>query len=265
MKSYKHCVVLSLIACVSLIGFNKANATEVSLELSGVQGSSMAWVYTDPYQLKISNAGQVLTQPDQFSSIPTTPYAFCDDYRTDTYLNEVWQGHETNMSQLSGISSPLSTLKFDTSASAQKQQQDYMATAWLAEQIVAINQSTSAGRTQAGEMSFALWSIFDSGRYGAFNGLSWQERKAANHYDNLAYQSITGLSPNAFLNVNIYTPDPLTASQEFLVVGTSSSLSSSSGSPSPSVPAPKVWILFAIGLAILTIVSVSGRKRRHTG
>lgn len=251
------------VAIVLSVGVvNVANATDVSVELSGVQGPSMAGVYTDPYQLKISAPGTVLTQPDQFANVQTTANAFCDDFQTETYLDEIWQSHVTNMAQLANIAAPLSSLKFDTGSSAGKQQQDYMAMAWLAEQIVATNQNTSAGRTQAGELSFALWNVFDSGRNGALAGLSSQQRQAATADYNLAYASIAKDNPSNFLNVNIYTPDPLSSSQEFLVVNDGSQSSSSGGSPSPSVPAPKVGALFALAVVLFTIGSLR-RKRQQ--
>lgn len=258
MRNIRQMVRLVAMSLVLVSMVKVARATEVSLELSGVKGPVLSGVYTDPYQLKISQPGAALTQPDQFANIQSVANAFCDDFKTDTYLGEVWQGHVTNMSALSGIATPLTTLKFDNNASASQQQHDYMAMAWLADEIVATNQSTSAGQLKAGELSFALWNVFDGGQGGALSNLSWQDRRAAKGYYNQAYQSVMNETPSQFLNVNIYTPDPRSASQEFLVVGPVASVPSGSS----SVPAPNSEWLFAGALVVLAGVTLFARKRR---
>jgi hypothetical protein len=156
------------------------------------------------------------------------------------------------MSALSGLSSPLGTLKFDTGGSASQQQQDYMAAAWLAEQILGVDQSTSAGKQKAGQLSFAIWGIFDPGTSGALSHISGTNRTDAQQYIANAFSAVAGSDPADFANVSIYTPDPLNSSQEYLAV--------------TPVPEPATLSLFCaalIGFALLRRRRVPTDARQH--
>ncbi len=199
----------------------------------------MGGVYTDPYQVKVGSADEVLTSSSQFALIPAATDVYCDDFRADMHIGDIWQATVTRMSALSTITSPLTSLEFDTTGSAAKQQQDYMAMSWLAEHISHLDQSTATGRLQAEQMSYALWDVFDSGWNGALQGLSWSNRNATQADLNAAYSAVNGESAAEFANISIYTPDPKHSAQEFLVVG-----------PSPSVPEPGPFLLLAFALAL---------------
>ena len=187
----------------------------VSMELTGVTGTALGGYYTSPYFASVGPSG--LTSASQFTSSNSfSTMIFCDDFLTDVGVGLIWQATVTDMSALSGISSPLSTLKFDTTGTASRQQQAYMAEAWLAEDILGVNQSTSAGQTQAAELSYAMWDIFDPS--GALSGLSSAERSAALADVSSAYSHIAGDNPSDFSNVYIFTPNPKGNSQEYLVV-----------------------------------------------
>ena len=187
----------------------------VSMELTGVTGTALGGYYTSPYFASVGPSG--LTSASQFTSSNSfSTMIFCDDFLTDVGVGLIWQATATDMSALSGISSPLSTLKFDTTGTASRQQQAYMAEAWLAEDILGVNQSTSAGQTKAAELSYAMWDIFDPS--GALSGLTSAERSAALADVSSAYSHIAGDNPNDFSNVYIFTPNPTGASQEYLVV-----------------------------------------------
>ncbi len=95
----------------------------------------------------------------------------------------------------------------------------------LAEQLLAVDQSTSAGRTIAGELSFAIWGLFYDPAFNAL-GVGSTLYNAARQYLTDAQTATANLKPSDYANVDIYTPSSSikpggqSTSQEFIVVRT---------------------------------------------
>jgi hypothetical protein len=208
---------------------------DVSMTLTGPPpGPSMAGVYTSPYTADIDGV---------------STYVICDDFTTDSYQGLSWMATVTTVAAL-----PSSTVKFDTGSPA-TQEQDYATAAYLAGEILAQNQNTSAGQYQAGVLSYALWGVFDTTLLTTYQGSSCT---TLHSYGCLtsgeltdATNALTTARANAgtyaqYSNVNVYTPTPLTASQEFLTVST----------PEPSAPA----LLAVYLLGLLSVVLVFRRR-----
>lgn len=216
----------------------------VSMELTGVSGASLNGINTDPYYAQIGPAG--LTSGSQFNATNSESVAvYCDDFFDDVNVGLVWQATVTNMSALS--TTTLDTGLMFNGMSASTQATDYMAAAWLAEQIAGLNQTLPAGQVTAEQDSYALWYIFDS---NALTGLSSTDYNAVIADYNAAFAAVAADTPSDFSNVNIYTPLDHTpgsaSSQEYLTV---------------NVPEPDTLGLLAVGLAA---VGWAARRRRRT-
>lgn len=213
----------------------------------------MGGYYTSPYKALISDPGLDLTRSADFTASNSSPaLIICDDFLTDVNTGLIWQATVTNMSALTGLDTPLGSLKFDTSGlsaseEAALQQKNYMAVAWLAEQLIDVNQNTAAGQQEAGELSYAIWGIFDP---NALSDISGTDLSAADTDITDAFDETLADTPSDFSNVNIYTPYPgKDESQEYLVV-----------SPAPPVPEPGTLGLLGLGVASFGLVSRRRRK-----
>ena len=126
-------------------------------------GAHLGGVYTGPYVATINGVSDILV--------------ICDDFQTHTSLNQLVYVTETSVSDLIGPTAN-QIVKFDRDNAAE-QQADYMTAAFLATQMIGVDQSTSAGRLQASLLNYALWSLFYD---GALNALSGSQQTAALGY-----------------------------------------------------------------------------------
>jgi len=200
-----------------------AQATTVGMTLTSPgSGANMGGVYTSPYTATITGiSGQVPI--------------YCDDFLTDVSVGQTWTASVTNMTAFDGAVGPLAGLKFNPDGTLATQVKDYMEVAWLAEQIAGLDQSTAAGKQAAGQYSFALWAVFYPAALANLSGLNLAG--AVQDLSN-AQSAVQSLTPDAFANVNIYTPiapNGLNSSQEYLTVS--------------SVPEPATLSLLGLALA----------------
>jgi hypothetical protein len=172
-----------------------------TLTLTGVNpsGANLGGVYTGPYVATVNGIANILV--------------ICDDYQTHTSLNQLLTVTETSVADLTGPTAN-QIVKFDRTSAA-NQQADYMTAAYLATQLVAVNQSTSAGRLQASLLNYAIWNLFYS---GAVNSLNASQQTIALSYLADARSATSSFTVDMFSNVSIWTPTPNGAAQEFLSV-----------------------------------------------
>jgi hypothetical protein len=240
------------LAAAALICFTPGVfAQNVTMELiAPPAGPSMAGVYISPYVALIGAAGQTEAV---ITGDPT--YVICDDFTKDVSINTPpWQAIGTNLAALQGETTPNNTLKFDQGTgilAAEKQMLDYTIAAYLAVEIM---QAKAAGDVnKEGELSFSLWGLFDPTSIDADGPLSgsWitgTHLTNATTYLLEARNAVLaqGLTPTSFANVTIYSPSPLTASQEYLVV---------------SMAEPSFLALLGIDLLAVVGLILFGRRR----
>jgi hypothetical protein len=172
-----------------------------TLTLTGVNpaGTNLGGVYTGPYVATINGVSDIMV--------------ICDDFQTHTSLNQLLTVTETKVSDLTGPD-PNQVVKFDRD-SASDQQADYMTAAYLATQMIAVDQSTMAGRLQASLLNYAIWFLFYD---QALNGLTGSQQTTAMGFLTDAQTVTSSYTVDMYSNVSIWTPTPNSAAQEFISV-----------------------------------------------
>ena len=192
-----------------------ARADSFSMELTGVgDGAHALGVYVSPYQGTITDT---TTHTQIYSG-----YVICDDFDTESYLSDPFNVTSTNAGNLNGSEKFKSPLTTGPSA-GYTVQQNYNAVAWLANQLLLpSNVTNSVAQTN---YSFAIWDIMD--------GNTTDPDGSAISLITQAYDHVT----HGYIgtDVTVYTPSPISASQEFLVV----------------TPEPSTLLLFSTGLLCL--------------
>jgi hypothetical protein len=133
---------------IVVLAFASALAGQTAtINLEAVQGPVMGNVYTSPYY------GTVNSNP---ALVPI----ICDDFFDESYLPETWTAYDTSLSGLA-TGNEKWTSGTVPGSSTLNQSQAYTTAAYLAVEILDTNQSTSAGAEQAGDLSYAMWALFD--------------------------------------------------------------------------------------------------------
>lgn len=222
-------------------------------------GAAMGGVYTSPYGITVNGTPTLL---------------ICDDFETDISLGHSWFAIPNTLTQIS--SSTVNGLKFASSPyssailAGTSVAEDYATAAVVAAELLTLpNVGTPAENTEtAGELSYAIWSVFDNSLYTSLNStgstgfgsLTTTEVAAVDAYivnaQNLVGGATAGgvttlddilVGGHPITNLTVYSPNPLGSSQEFLTVNT------------VATPEPSGSVMAALaGLAAF----VAARRRR---
>jgi hypothetical protein len=200
---------------------------------NGPNGANLGGVYTSPYQITVNGV---------------STYLVCDDATADINGGLSWTANEVTLPEVVNNGPQKftgdSTVTWpDLSSSTYTIQQQYDAAAYLATEI--LNTWQSADAITTGELSFAIWNIFDPGVDGYFDNLSTVQQSAALGYEEDALNNHSSTAPSGVI---VYTPVPPGASQEFIGYST----------PEVSTLALLAFNFFAL----LGIISLLWRLRR---
>jgi hypothetical protein len=219
---------LKVVLGCSLIVVAPAAFAQYTMDLTGAGNGTVAnGVYVSPYQGTITGNG-----------MSYSGYVICDDFYTDSYLNAPWSASMTSAGALDGTEKFPGTETFD--GSTYSAQQAYNAVGWLANGLL----SGLDNPNSQTDYSFAIWNIFDGQQTDPSGG--------ALALESAAFSAVS----NGYVatNVSVYTPTPLNASQEFLVV-------------SPTLQAPEIDpASIASGLTLLLggLAVIGGRRVKQT-
>jgi hypothetical protein len=222
---------LAFFVCLAGVAF--ADPPRVTMQLlAPPPGNTLAGVYTSPYTALIDG-------------VPTL--VICDDFSTEVTTNTApWEATAVTVAELASL--PPSAVKYTAGTiegNAIDQDTAYTIAAYLAVAIMSTDQSTVEGQTLAGELSFSLWGLFDP---TAFTFLTGQNLTNALNFLVNAQATVQNqnLTVSSFPNVTVYTPDPLSASQEFLRV---------------SLPEPAFVAVLGGDLLVVAALILVGRRR----
>jgi len=201
---------------------------QYTLELTGGgDGVKVGNVPVGPYQGTISSGGKQI-----FSG-----YMICDDYTSTSKVDDPWSATATNAGSLNGKEKFSSAAYHNSTIGTTTTQQDYDMVAWLANQLV----QNATNATDQVNLSFAIWDIFDGASTNPDGGTMTDITNA--------FKAVKGGYVGT--NVTVYTPNPFSASQEFLVVN----------GPAIQTAEPSAAGLLGVDLAVvLVVILLVGRR-----
>ena len=214
--------IVRFLKVVALLCF-VSSAFGTQMKLTGVgNGYVMGGVYVGPYTATIGG-------------VPTE--VICDDFTTDISVGMTWTADTNTLSQVT----PSGPQKFTTPEwQGYTIQNEYDAAALLAEQLM--QPSNMNNPALAGYYSYAIWTIFDPSAvngYGVGHALTPTQVYDVDALRTSALANAAGgQAPSG--SVTVYTPNPLRASQEYLVVST----------PEPPAPATLGFDLLALAALV---------------
>ena len=210
---------IMLAATLSLV--SSAKADSVSVTLTGVSGGIQGNVYTSPYYATVGNT----------ANVPIV----CDDYSHEVYMGESWTAAVSTFADLSNT-------RFWQGTEAATLQL-YGAAAYL------FNELFSQPASQSGDISFALWAVFDPGQVKSSAG--W-DSNAAWWLNAAESQTYTAAE---FSNLEILTPQ--TCPQSTTSGCTAQDYAASPQEYFVQTPEPSAALLLGIGLCAALILKRS--------
>jgi len=193
----------------------------------------MGGVYTSPYGIAVNGTPTLL---------------ICDDFESNIYVGYSWSANQSTLTQVS--SGNVSGLKFADPTyspailSGTTVAEDYATAAVLSAELLAVPNIGTPGENKetAGELSYAIWSVFDNSLYTNLNApshstgygsLTPAEVAAVDNYITQAQTLVAGataggvttladisINGQSIASLTAYSPNPLSTSQEFLTVST---------------------------------------------
>jgi hypothetical protein len=130
------------VAAVTMFAF-AAGASTVSVTFTGTSGHSQGGVDTDPYYGTVNGV----------QNVPIV----CDDFSHHVTSGEMWTANVSTFNSLTYV-------RFQQATQAQTLQL-YEEAGWLFDQLF-----VSGNSSQTGNISYALWAIFDSGQVEGSSG-----------------------------------------------------------------------------------------------
>jgi hypothetical protein len=203
-------VVLAVALCIP----SSAKADTVAVTLTGVSGGVQGGVYTSPYYATVGT----------LTDVPIV----CDDYSHEVYMGESWTASVSTFADLS------QARFWQTSGGSQAA--DQAATLQLYDEAAYLFNELYLRPSQRGDISFALWAIFDPSQVESSAG--WDSNAAWW----LASAQTQTYTEGAFSNFEVLTPISTTSPQEYLV----------------RTPEPSAALLLGVGL--LAMFAISRRK-----
>lgn len=170
-----------------------------NMKMTGVGNNGvLAGIYIGPYTALIDN-------------VPT--YVICDDFTADTYVNQTWTATQYALNDLAN-----ETILNQTRWGREEFTLDqYKQAAWLTMQLLNPPSVCASGHC-AGDIQFAIWSLFDP---GAANHLATYAPSHVDDVQNWQSRALKEFTSVDYSNVYIYTPQNVRgAPQEFIVVKT---------------------------------------------
>ena len=236
-----------------------AQTAGLTITAANPDGYYMGGIYTNPYTFSVTQNGTT-TYPVLLS---------CDDFYNDVYLGESWTAYETTLSSIESETSINNTLYFSsftggtaqTNPSVQAQIQGYEEVAYLAAKLFYDNSANNYGTAAAGQLSYAIWDIFDPELLANnTQGLSLADLNAAKAdvLEAQNYVASGGVVGNAIFYTplcgsTVCKPSNTSAPQEFVGV-----LSNNQGLP---MPEPQMLALLLVDLGVVLAALLFWRRR----
>ena len=182
--------VMAALLTISLAPTVLADQLTLVGVFSGRTGGANPTEYLTPYKLSINGGPVVL--------------GICDDFWTNISVGSTWTAAANNLSNPS-------VLKFGDQGV-----EKYYQAAYLGNLLLSVDLTKSGTLADQTALSFAIWQLFNNKTTDSpFNHLSGTPQILAQA--KLYLEQAKGATANSFAGWTVYTPNPLTASQEMLV------------------------------------------------